>query len=308
MFQRGLLTALVKASRDRTLTSSAFHWDSLCLRRKVVGDAPRVPGEGPKEIGTVLPRGVSINPEAVQSSGPRLSSRLKFLRIGGNSRGCPAASQVGTISLSVMPGLTVGSETVPIFEMQAPTGTPAALGFQAVAPGVYFHLVGSVDSEGNYELVAQAPDVSNKFPIAGAKVTLWGNPLAPEHDAPRGECAYVTSTCPVSGQGQPRPYVSLPSQCSAALEGEVSAASWLNPDAAVRRRFTVTDLAGNVQPNADCGSLAFTPTIAAQPSTHLTDSPAGLSVNLHQPQNEDVNGRATATLQDMQVVLPKGVW
>ena len=221
--------------------------------------------------------------------------------------GCPPASQVGMISLSVFPGLRLGSESVPIYEMQAPTGTAAALGFQAVAPGVYFHLAGKVDSEGSYELVARAPDVSNKFPIAGARVTLWGNPLAAEHDATRGKCAYVTSTCPVSEQVSPRPYVTLPSQCSSDLEGEANAASWSNPGATVGRRFTVTDLAGNVQPNADCGSLAFNPTITAQPSTHITDSPAGLSVNLHQPQNEDVNGRATATLKDVKVELPKGV-
>jgi hypothetical protein len=56
-----------------------------------------------------------------------------------------------------------------------------------------------------------------------------------------------------------------------------------------------------------CNALEFDPTIEAKPTTSVADSPTGLNFKLHQPQNEDVEGRATAALKDAVVTLPAGV-
>jgi hypothetical protein len=56
-----------------------------------------------------------------------------------------------------------------------------------------------------------------------------------------------------------------------------------------------------------CDQLEFDPKIDVKPTTNLADAPTGLEFEMRIPQNEDVNGLATAHLRDAVVKLPEGM-
>jgi hypothetical protein len=60
-------------------------------------------------------------------------------------------------------------------------------------------------------------------------------------------------------------------------------------------------------PITGCGGLPFDPTIDLVPTSNRADSPTGLEVHLHVPQNPDPFGLATAHLRDAIVTLPEGM-
>ena len=71
--------------------------------------------------------------------------------------------------------------------------------------------------------------------------------------------------------------------------------------------YESADLGGNPVAVEDCAALDFEPTIEIGPTTNLTDSPSGLDFALHQPQDNDLDSRATASLRDATVTLPAGM-
>ena len=60
-------------------------------------------------------------------------------------------------------------------------------------------------------------------------------------------------------------------------------------------------------PVTGCAALAFDPTIAFVPETSASDSPTGLHVDLHFPQEDKLSGLATANLKNAVVTLPQGM-
>jgi hypothetical protein len=60
-------------------------------------------------------------------------------------------------------------------------------------------------------------------------------------------------------------------------------------------------------PVIGCEFLHFNPSVSFKPEGSAADSPTGLKVNLHIPQNEDANGLATPPLREATVNLPKGL-
>jgi hypothetical protein len=58
---------------------------------------------------------------------------------------------------------------------------------------------------------------------------------------------------------------------------------------------------------AGCDQPQFTPTITAQPQTTVSDSPTGLHVNVHIPQDQDPEQTASAELKDATITLPEGL-
>ena len=67
------------------------------------------------------------------------------------------------------------------------------------------------------------------------------------------------------------------------------------------------DLAGNPVHTEGCGALDFEPTLNVTPTTNLTDSPSGLDVTLHQPQDQKLGSRSPAPLRDATIRFPAGL-
>ncbi len=255
-----------------------------------------------KDVKVKLPEGVVVDPSAT----PVLctESQLESLK------GCPEASQVGLVT--VLTNID-GPQRLydALYNMVPPPGAPAALGFDAIFK-TYVHLIGGVDTAGNYSLTADTNDILAKptNPILAVRTQLWGSPTDPSHDSMRGSCAdsrenQLVTFCPTAPSR--KPFLTMPSKCSGPLSTSASADSWEHPGVFKSRTATTQDANGNPVGVSHCASLDFSPTISLQPDTTAADSPSGLNVDLRIPQTSDTGSLAEATLKKAIVDLPVGM-
>ena len=177
---------------------------------------PRVRTYGdPKDIEVNLPAGVIVDPRATEARCTEAE-----LESGQESAACPNAAAVGVFSI-YLDGIEVIDE--PVYNMVSPAGVPAELGFDAAGIGVIMHVGGKVRTGGDYGLSADISGISQKHPIYGLELTLWGDPSAAGHDDERGLCADeeakrvfrttgIRGSCPWKGPATP--FLTLPSSCS----------------------------------------------------------------------------------------------
>jgi hypothetical protein len=259
-------------------------------------------GGGVHEVKAQLPAGMVVNPQA--------TPRCKESELHTGTAGCPLDSQIGTVALtlSLAQGLGSGAFIRPLYNMITPPGYPAEFGFEIIE-GTYAHLLGSVSSDGTYTLAAKSPDILARVAVGAVRPTLWGDPSAESHDAQRGECLLPVrsrSTCPPTERSE-KAFVTMPAACSGPLVTSAQADSWLDPGTFVGRTYESTDAVGNPVGIDGCAGLRFEPTISAQSTTDLADSPSGLEFDLHQPQQETAAEPATAPLKNTTVTLPEGM-
>jgi hypothetical protein len=257
-----------------------------------------------------LPPGLIINPAA----SPVLCTEAQLV----SSEGCPDASAVGTVTITTFVASGLETTTSPLFNMVPPPGQAANLGFDAVGIGVFVHLDGEVRSEEDFGLTGSVYDALALplHPVFGSRLELWGDPSDPTHDKARGSCAFgqelnqttkEAQTCPVPPQTTA--FLTLPSYCpgEADLFG-ARASSWEDPGTYEEAFYEGASLSGTPTPIAGCGQLDFEPTVQAKPTTTLTDSPSGLDVRVHQPQETSLAAeRSTAILKDFALTLPDGL-
>ncbi len=253
-----------------------------------------------------LPKGFVLNPQAT----PVRCTEAEFeVRDGHNLSLCPDAAAVGVAypTLGVF-GFANPFASTPIYNLVPPAGTALMLGFSPSNLNIYAHLIGGVDSAGEYTLTAGAQDLPVYGATAGIKVELWGDPSDPSHDGRRGHCGSsgYPGFCPVEPTDVP--LLTMPGSCSQGPPTTAfSAYSWQDPGDVITGSAPATDEEGNPVGVDGCNSLEFKPKIFSQPTTDLADSPSGLDFNLHQPQSSDFEGLATAILKDAEVTLPPGL-
>lgn len=255
-------------------------------------------GGGLREAKVSLPKGTVVDPAA--------TPKCREAELESGETGCPDASQVGTIALTLSPGAGFGNgpTTHPVYNLVPPSGSPAELGFEVIE-GSYVHLLGGVSSDGTFTLTASSKDVLARATIGGVRTTLWGVPSEEAHDRQRGKCLFKSSLpgCAVPRTAQP--FVTLPSSCGGPQATSVAATSWLGESAV--GSYLSSGLDGEPVGVAGCNALEFSPSIQAQPTTDQGDSPAGLTFGLHVPQHGGAGELATANLRDATVTLPAGL-
>jgi hypothetical protein len=298
----GLATA--ESGQDADLAGS--HPYSVLLEagfasRRSVG-AVVLPTQDPKDIEFRLPRGLVVNPQAPT----KLCSEAELVSLTEGLvgvHGCPAASQVGQIRI-----WTQVSGVVPLglslYDMKPPPGVAAELGFNIL--GVVVHIDGGVD--GTFHLTAGSSNILAKYSVMGIQAYLWGNPADPRHDAERhgkGGCGFAG--CGLGpGEANTVPFITMPTSCGEALDLDASAASWEGGPLA-EAESDLLDEAGEPLAMEGCNALAFEPTITSQATTNAAETSSGLEFSIHQPQDESLEGRATAALKNAQVTLPEGM-
>ena len=256
-----------------------------------------------RDVLTDLPPGLIGDPTAT----PVLCTEAEL--VTSDEPGCPEASQVGTATVTT----TLGSGTTPIFtgnlyNMVPPPGSPAELAFEAVDSGIYVHLLASVRSDGDYGITTATNDILalGGNPLFNVQAQIWGDPSSSAHDHIRGTCKFSGASCPVSPQQTA--FLTLPGDCPAGAPTLTAHAdSWEEPGLFHQRSYAAADPEGNPAPISGCNQLSFEPTLSVRPSTNVADSPSGLDVDLHQPQDTDKEARATAALRDASVTLPAGM-
>ena len=224
-----------------------------------------------------LPPGLSGNPQAVPAcSEDDLVNNLASGLTGGDK--CPLNSQVGFIELWLdgangTPGNPVGLY-YPVFNVQAPAGTPAVFGFNVT--GSVIHISGGVRSGTDYGVRTITKDISQFLPLAGVTFTVWGVPADPAHDADRGRSPLLTSAAVCADPSAPpsctnpstapvKPFLSLPTSCTGPTQTDISATGWQG--GTDLRSFLSHDNFGSPIGGTGCGALDFSPTLQARPTT-----------------------------------------
>jgi hypothetical protein len=182
-----------------------------------------------------------------------------------------------------------------VYDLTPAPGEPMQFGF--VVDGASVFIDTSVRTGGDYGLTASIGDLPNAIAFAGFRLTFWGLPADPRHDALRGSCLATEATCPAGTS--PVPLVTLPTACGGLLQATIQSDSWQEPGVQLLDSADVPEATG-------CNRLGFEPAISVTPSTSEAEEPSGYAVDVRVPQSESPSGLAAAELENMKVVFPAG--
>lgn len=287
--------------------------------------APESPGEPGipfsdgdlRELRLDLPPGLIENPSAVpqcsltQFQTPR-SSPFETSRSGES---CPDSTQIGVVT--VASSYAPAPRTFGIFNLQPPPGAPSEIGFNPYgSPFVFIPEVR--EAEGAYQLSQRAENLPQQVNISGLRITLWGSPWSPSHNFERGNCLNEAEPSSPWGDGcigstsgaefRPHAYLTLPSNCSDPLVYGVSATSWQQPGATVRRQFTNFGEGEPIQLEG-CRSIGFSPSPQVFMSNPRASSPSGFDFNLDVDSEGLLRPKRLnqASVRQAVVALPQGM-
>ncbi len=252
-----------------------------------------------RDLTATSPPGLVGDPTAV----PRCPTATFIATVSQErERSCPDPTAVGiaAVDLNFVPEPpTLGyANTSAVYNLPPPPGVAARLGFFVVAVPVIIDVRVSPDPP--YRLLASVDATSQITQFFGSRITIWGNPSDPAHDAERGLCAELHgSTCPV--QQLKQPFLTAPRSCTGALTSEFAARAWNTGAEASGVAVTPLGFSG-------CAKLGFGPTISAQPTTKAANSPTGLDFSLDVDDEGLTNptGIADSDIKKAVVTLPEG--
>ena len=265
----------------------------------------------PKDIIAKLPPGFIGNPTPFAQCTDAQFTAAEEVE-GKIINHCPAASAIGVASLTFNEPETVGFGTVsvPIFNMVPRIGEPARFAFRA-AGVVSAFLDTQIRSGTDYGVTASSLNIPEVQWLLGAKVTFWGTPGSPLHDAQRGwDCLYKIGgggACPPTITSNPPPFLVMPTSCAEPWESSIQADSWSAPGKPTEVAETFTYRLPELIDG--CDHLPFSPSIKVTPDGSAASTPTGLDVDVHVPQDAVLNAKSLAesAIQGISVALPEGV-
>ncbi len=261
-----------------------------------------VPDEGVRDIIVDLPLGFVGNPEA-----PAKCPRPNFGLISSGQFGqgaCPLSSQVGIARIVTRSAGGSTGETLEyaVYNLEPAFGQLADFGI--AVDKVPTHMYASVNDSGDYRLRINAERISQGLPVAEVAVTLWGVPAARAHDDRRA-CdggSFVTTWMPPCSVSTPeRPFLTNPTDCSAGpATTTIAVDSWQNPGVWKHDSYSTRS------PPTGCDQLVFEPKITVRSDSPRAGTPAGYTVDIDIPQNDDPGGLGTPAMRDAVVTMPPG--
>jgi len=292
-----------EAGEAATLAGSHPYQQTVSLSVPTREPGDELTNDGyPRDLWGELPRGLGGDPAAT----PVLCTEAQFT----GTEGCPPESQVGVANVTTFLGRgNNGVSSTALYNMVPQPGSVAELGTDVAGVGLFSHVLAGVRSDSDYGVEATTPDLLalGTNPIFGIQAELWGDPSAKAHDEIRA--CKVTGPCPVPQQETA--FLTVPADCPGTpLDYEASVDSWEEPFPEFEKQgatYEGADLAGNPVHTEGCGGLGFEPTIEAVPTTNVSDSPAGLDVTLHQPQDMKLGSQSSAPLRDAAISFPAGL-
>lgn len=249
---------------------------------------------------------------------------------------CPVGSQIGVTSVKVNGSLTGSASAgtdLPLYNMAPPPDHPARFGFNLGGTVVVIDFSLRPD----YGLSADVRYVGQGLTVAGSRLTVWGVPSDPVHDAER---ACPASSLPSGGgptceyTGDPVALLRNPTACGPEGEGLTTALhidSWHAPgDFESDGRPDLSDPAwestssdahespgfpyrpsgwGAEKAITGCDAVPVKGDLEAKPTARDAETPSGLQVQLEVPNPgiENPEGVASSDLRKVRVSLPQGM-
>jgi hypothetical protein len=238
-----------------------------------------------------------------------ICSMADFLTQGPTSGpNCPDSTAIGTVANRLATEKAEGALYSPVYNVETSPGEAARLGFWTTAIPI---TVDANLSEASPNLIVAGPtNISQLVEVAGSVFTLWGVPADPAHDPLRGACIAIEGgstgkECPAGVAV--KPFITMPRNCDGPLPTTYDALSWVG--STDRGQALSHDEAGNPQGMVGCGSLSFSPSISAVPSSRSTASPSGMDISLHLDNEGLTNpsGLAGSDIRKTALTFPAGV-
>ena len=287
---------LVPGSFTATLSTdqAGAHPDSIVSFRLRVKDDGFSPVGGIKDLVVDLPPGIVGNPQSM----PKCTPAELDTRNGGL---CPLATQVGSITLDLVRADYTGpySVTWPVYNMVPRGNKTAEFGFFVLGTPIFITV--SV-RPGDRGLRTEIPRIISPMPVRGTRLTLWGDPAAPSHNAMRGyRCIDVICF----GGNNPaqvavRPFMRNPTECGRPGAATIRVDSWENPGRYVTATADPITMVG-------CDKLNFDARVVVAPNQTAAGVPSGYTVDLTVPQSDNLRDLGTPDLRKAVVRLPAGV-
>jgi hypothetical protein len=253
-----------------------------------------------EDVVVSLPPGLLGNPNAV----PRCE--MGFFVAHGN---CPPDAQVGIAKLAIE---NFGRPTEPIYNLTPPQPDREIARFGFIA-GVYpVTLEVSVRSAGDYGATVAVRGGPALASLIEARTVFWGDPASSSHDKERLtpieaiECNSGTACKAPEGKrpsgipvDQRKAFMTNPSACQGGSV-DFTATSYQYPGQAVTESAPLV-------PVTDCVGLPFSPSLEAEPISHVAGAATGLKAKLLLPQHLRPGETSTATMREARVTLPAGM-
>jgi hypothetical protein len=282
-------------------TQAGSHPDELIV--KIVAPTTKVEitepkGGGVSSTGTIkdllneLPPGLIGNPTAVPACPVREAEQLT----------CTGNAQVGKIEALFNEKTDAEAEVAPLYNVIPPQGKAAQFaGFINASTDAFID--SGVRTGEDYGITSGGFNISGRTNVFGITVRLWGVPADSTHDAERvcpipGEPGQTVNGC--ASTAEKLPFLRNPTSCGGPLTVRALVDAYQSPAEFAEAQATLPAISG-------CALLEFQPTVEVRPTTETTESPTGLHVDLHIPQNEDPDGLATPDLEEAVVKLPPGL-
>ncbi len=256
------------------------------------GFPQKAPVASLRHVTVDLPPGFVGNPTAVGECSPvQLTFHI-----------CPASSQVGRAEVTTVEGVSVTryNFSVPVYNMAHPLGAAAYFAFAPAIANVF--VKASLNPAENYSIQATSPDINETLRAFSSRVTIWGVPADPSHDSEVGDHGEN------HGERGPIdharvPFITEPFDCNVDNRMELSRYdSW--QQTGVFGPPVFYDMPGH---QTNCDAPRFEPDVSLQPTATQANSPTGLNVNFHIPQNQNPDGVGTPPLKSSVVTLPEGM-
>jgi hypothetical protein len=228
-----------------------------------------------------LPAGLSVNPYA--------TPRCKLSELEGS--GCPPESKVGEVQLTahlnliellghpVGATITVPAESTPVYNMEAPPGTPLEADFKVALFETVVRIVGGIDLSDYHEFFT-INEIPKTPELVESRLIFNGKTL---------------------GAGGTLPFITMPSTCLGPQTTDLEVESY--------EKQTETKSFTTPVGATGCDKVPFTPTVKTEPAAGATksDAPDAVTVKVEVPQDTNPEGLDSSMLKDVRVTLPEGM-
>src|ERR1700722_17286093 len=223
--------------------------------------AERVPAAPLKDLHFDLPPGLVGNPVPFP--------QCPVAKFTGNAQSgqnfCPDNTVVGAVSVIVTNGTSKTTFEVPLFALVPSVGEPARFGVLIVNIPIFLDT--SIRTGGDYGVTVSVDNITELEGFVSSRVTFWGVPGDPRHDAARGwNCLEAGANdrppCEAFGEGTPPPLLTLPTACTGPVHTTVEGDSWTEEGAFTPPTdYVFKDNLGRPVGLDGCNQLPFTPSV-----------------------------------------------